>query len=77
MVCQFENNNNRTIGVSKFMSSKIKQCLCDNDNGYVEDILHDICNGANDSYLVNILVYVCSLMTPFAFSAFMAIKKNF
>lgn len=43
MVCQFDNN--RTIGVSKFMSSKTKLCLCDNDNGYVEDILHDICSG--------------------------------
>lgn len=42
MVCQFDNN--RTIGVSKFMSSKTKLCLCDNDNGYVEDILHDICS---------------------------------
>ncbi|XP_070137895.1 uncharacterized protein sosie isoform X3 [Drosophila bipectinata] len=46
MVCQYENSN-RTIGVSKFMSSKTKLCLCDNDNGYVEDILHDICSGGH------------------------------
>jgi len=50
MVCQFENSN-RTIGVAKFMSSKTKLCLCDNDNGYVEDILHDICSGGKDLYL--------------------------
>ncbi|XP_064547520.1 uncharacterized protein sosie isoform X2 [Drosophila montana] len=76
MVCQFENNN-RTIGVSKFMSSKTKLCLCDNDNGYVEDILHDICSGANHQYLVNLLVSLFSLLTPFLFSAHMSMRKHF
>ncbi|KPU79751.1 uncharacterized protein Dana_GF16994, isoform B [Drosophila ananassae] len=74
MVCQYENSN-RTIGVSKFMSSKTKLCLCDNDNGYVEDILHDICSGANLQALVNILMSICSLLAPFVVSAHM--RKHF
>ncbi|XP_023169638.2 uncharacterized protein LOC111598569 [Drosophila hydei] len=76
MVCQFENNN-RTIGVSKFMSSKTKLCLCDNDNGYVEDILHDICSGANQQYVVSLLISICSLLSPFFFSAHMSMRKHF
>ncbi|EDX15850.1 GD15183 [Drosophila simulans] len=74
MVCQYENSN-RTIGVAKFMSSKTKLCLCDNDNGYVEDILHDICSGANLQGLVSFLVSICSLLAPFLVSAHM--RKHF
>ncbi|TMW42536.1 hypothetical protein DOY81_012384, partial [Sarcophaga bullata] len=44
LVCQYENSN-RTIGVAKFMSTKTKICLCDNENGYFEDLVHDICSG--------------------------------
>uniref|UniRef100_A0A1I8M2F8 Uncharacterized protein n=1 Tax=Musca domestica TaxID=7370 RepID=A0A1I8M2F8_MUSDO len=44
LICTYENTN-RTIGVAKFMSSKTKLCLCDNERGYFEDVHRDICSG--------------------------------
>ncbi|XP_067618246.1 uncharacterized protein sosie [Eurosta solidaginis] len=63
LVCQFESVN-RTIGVAKFIS-KTKICLCDNDSGYFEDALRDICSGASQQTISNFLLSLISTMTPF------------
>ncbi|KAM7360716.1 oogenesis-related protein sosie [Cochliomyia hominivorax] len=61
LVCQYENSN-RTIGVAKFMSTKAKICLCDNENGYFEDLVHDICSGAAN-FVISILTVVMPFVT--------------
>lgn len=61
MVCTMENAN-RTIGVAKFMSSKVKLCLCDNENGYVENAIDSICSGATLQAISNIFVSFGSIV---------------
>ncbi|CAD6995282.1 unnamed protein product [Ceratitis capitata] len=63
LVCQFESLN-RTIGVSKFIS-KTKLCLCDNESGFFEDVLRDICSGASLQTIANILLSLTSTVAPF------------
>ncbi|XP_017488220.1 PREDICTED: uncharacterized protein LOC108376506, partial [Rhagoletis zephyria] len=63
LVCHFESVN-RTIGVAKFIS-KTKICLCDNENGYFEDVLKDICSGASLQIMANILLSLLSTVAPF------------
>nr|XP_014086668.1 uncharacterized protein LOC106615130 [Bactrocera oleae] len=63
LVCQFESLN-RTIGVSKFIS-KTKLCLCDNESGFFEDVLRDICSGASLQTIANILLSLLSTVAPF------------
>lgn len=55
LICTHENMN-RTIGVAKFMSPKNKLCLCDNENGYWEDVHHDICSGGKCMTLIYVYI---------------------
>ncbi|XP_037954929.1 uncharacterized protein LOC119684868 [Teleopsis dalmanni] len=73
MTCQLENSN-RTVGLAKFMSSKTKLCLCDNDSGYVEDIKLDICNEATSLIAKNIKFIFLSTAMPFIVAT---VIKNF
>ncbi|XP_075147863.1 oogenesis-related protein sosie [Haematobia irritans] len=63
LICTYENTN-RTIGVAKFMSSKAKMCLCDNENGYWEDVHHDICSGATVQALSDMLISILTSVIP-------------
>lgn len=47
MVCRENNSTKTTIlgSLSKDNSNKDKLCLCDEDNGYMENIIDGHCNG--------------------------------
>ncbi|XP_061393146.1 uncharacterized protein LOC133328619 [Musca vetustissima] len=74
LICTYENTN-RTIGVAKFMSSKTKLCLCDNERGYFEDVHRDICSGAVMQAISDlVLSMLTSLLPPIVYSC---LKNHF
>lgn len=52
MICRENNSTKTTLGSfskDKQLSNKDKLCLCDEENGYMENIIEKHCNGKSKS----------------------------
>lgn len=63
MVCEIEGKNDTIKGVIlKFdTNSKVKMCLCDKENGYMEK--HDLCSGVGKFLTFNSMFTLCMTFT--------------
>jgi len=67
LVCR-ENNSTKTtvLGALSKDSNKERLCLCDEDNGYMENIIENHCNAAERNFIASVFGYFAAVVFYFA-----------
>ncbi|CRL03030.1 CLUMA_CG016475, isoform A [Clunio marinus] len=66
MVCRENNSTKTTLGsLSKDSGIREKLCLCDEDNGYMENIIENHCNAAVKNFIASIFGYMVAIIFYF------------
>lgn len=66
MICRENNSTKTTLGSIAKESSKDRLCLCDEESGYMENIVENHCNAAVKNFIASIFGYILAVVFYFA-----------